>query len=337
MNLLSIESLHVTLPVHGQQRPVLRDVSLELAAGEAMALVGESGSGKSMTAKSILRLLPPRSVVSGAIRFDGRDIYAMDDAALRQLRAADVAMIFQDPRVRLNPMRTIGDFLTEGLLTHRGVRRAAAEKTMVAALDEVGIADGARRLRQYPHELSGGLLQRVMIAAALAGSPRLLLADEPTTALDVSTQSDVVALLDDLRRERDMALLFITHDLELAAAICDRLAVMYAGEVVEVSTSDRLLDAPRHPYSAGLIGARPDVDRVIPRLRAVPGSPLAAFEAPGGCAFAGRCTFVRERCEQEHPRLEVVSGTPVRCWRARELDLAVPVDVSDVSDGQVGR
>jgi oligopeptide/dipeptide ABC transporter ATP-binding protein len=324
MSLLSIEHLDVSLRVGGHQRRVLRDVGLRIDAGEAVALVGESGSGKSMTARSIARLLPRGAAWSGTIRFDGDDVLTMNDAALRRYRAGDMAMIFQDPRVHLNPLRTIGDFLVEGLVTTAGTRRSEAERTMTRLLDEVGIPDGQRRLRQYPHELSGGLLQRVMIAAALAGDPRLLLADEPTTALDVSTQSDVMALLDDLRREREMALLFITHDLELAAAICDRLAVMYAGEIVEVSPSDRLLDHPRHPYSAGLLEARPDVERVIPHLRAVPGRPLAAFEAPAGCAFANRCAHRQDRCEHEHPELVTVFGTPVRCLRAAQLTLATP-------------
>jgi oligopeptide/dipeptide ABC transporter ATP-binding protein len=321
MSLLSIEGLRVTLPVSGESRLVLRDLDLEIGAGEAVALAGESGSGKSMTARSVARLLPDRADVSGAIRFDGRDVLGLSDAALRHYRATDIAMVFQDPRVHLNPVRTIGDFLVEGLVTTGGVRRTDAERTMVGLLDEVGIPDGRRRLTQYPHQLSGGLLQRVMIAAALAGEPRLLLADEPTTALDVSTQSDVMALLDDLRRDRDMAMLFITHDIELAAAVCERIAVMYAGEIVEVDASDPLLDRPHHPYTAGLLGARPDVARTQPRLRAVPGRPLAAFEAPDGCAFSDRCAYRIDDCTLTHPPLLPVAGVPTRCLRAAELEL----------------
>jgi oligopeptide/dipeptide ABC transporter ATP-binding protein len=324
-NLLAIEGLQVRLPIAGEPRVVLRDVDLEIEAGGALALVGESGSGKSMTARSVARLLPDRAEVSGTIRFGGQDVLGLSDAALRSYRSSDIAMVFQDPRVHVNPVRTIGDFLVEGLVTNGKVRRSVAEATMVRLLEEVGIADGRRRLRQYPHQLSGGLLQRVMIAAALAGNPRLLLADEPTTALDVSTQSDVMALLDDLRRDRGMAMLFITHDIELAATVCDRIAVMYAGEVVEVDDSEALLDRPRHPYTAGLLGARPDITRRQPRLRAVPGRPLAAFEAPLGCAFSDRCPYRVDDCLRTHPPLAPVRGVPTRCLRGSELDLAVAV------------
>ncbi|MEV8631914.1 ABC transporter ATP-binding protein [Streptosporangium sp. NPDC051023] len=319
MTLLTIHDLNVSLTVGGGRRLVLRDLNLEMATGETVALVGESGSGKSMTARSIARLLPHQATVSGTIRVDGQDVLNLDEAALRRYRASKIAMIFQDPRVHMNPIRTVGDFLVEGLTTTGGLRRTAAESKMIKLLDDVGISDGRRRLRQYPHELSGGLLQRIMIAAALAGDPRLLLADEPTTALDVSTQSEVMALLDELRRDRGMAMLFITHDLELAAVISDRIAVMYAGEIVEVGTSDRLPRAPRHPYSAGLLGARPDLERVLPRLRAVPGRPLAAFEAPPGCAFSDRCGFAIDRCAHEHPALDLASAAPTRCLRSSEI------------------
>ncbi|MEV4373882.1 ABC transporter ATP-binding protein [Nonomuraea sp. NPDC049637] len=321
MTLLTIRDLNVSLTVGGRRRLVLRDLGIEVAAGETVALVGESGSGKSMTARSIARLLPRRATVSGTITVDGQDVLRLDEAALRRYRATKIAMIHQDPRVHMNPVRTVGDFLVEGLTTTGGFRRAAAESKMVRLLDEVGISDGRRRLRQYPHELSGGMLQRIMIAVALAGDPQLVLADEPTTALDVSTQSEVTALLDDLRRDRGMAMLFITHDLELAAAISDRVAVMYAGEIVEVGASDRLLTAPQHPYSAGLLGARPDLGRALPRLRAVPGRPLAAFEAPPGCAFSDRCDFAIDRCTREHPALDMTSATPARCVRRAEITL----------------
>jgi oligopeptide/dipeptide ABC transporter ATP-binding protein len=329
MSLLRIRDLSVTLPVGDERRTVLRNLDLDLAPGEALGVVGESGSGKSMTARAIARLLPAGAETTGEIEVKDRDVLPLADAALRGYQASEIAMIFQDPRVHINPVRTIGDFLTEALVTLRRMKRSAADRRAVELLADVGIHDGERRLRQYPHQLSGGLLQRVMIAAALAGEPALLLADEPTTALDVSTQSDVVAILDELRHERDMGLVFITHDLELAAAICDRIAVMYAGEIVEVRPSAELVAEPRHPYTAGLLNARPHVDHAVPRLQAIPGRPLAAFEAPTGCAFSDRCEHRIDECLRLRPPLEHHGTALVRCLRADQLDLATPLPKAD--------
>jgi oligopeptide/dipeptide ABC transporter ATP-binding protein len=271
-----------------------------------------------MTARAVARLLPSGATTGGAIRFDGRDVSALRGAALRDFRGA-VAMVFQDPRAHINPVRTIGDFLTEALRTLRRVPAADARRRAVDALADVGIGDGERRLAQYPHELSGGLLQRVMIASALLVEPRLLLADEPTTALDVTTQAEVMAILDELRRDRGMALLFITHDLELAGAVCDRTAVMYAGQVVETRASALLHDRPLHPYTASLLGARPTIDASVRRLAAIPGRPVSAFEAPDGCAFAPRCAHARDACRATTPPVEPLDGGLVRCIRAEEL------------------
>ncbi len=231
----------------------------------------------------------------------------------------EVSVVFQDPRAHINPMRRIGDFMTEALRTNGGVAAAEAARRAVALLEEVGIADGERRLRQYPHELSGGLLQRVMIATALLTEPRLLLADEPTTALDVTTQAEVMAILDELRHERGLALLFITHDLELASAVCDRTAVMYAGQIVETRPSSALQDDPLHPYTAALCAARPRIDGDARRLNAIPGRPLSAFEAPTGCSFAPRCPHVQDRCRAAPPQMRDLHGGQVRCVRAEEL------------------
>ncbi|MET7328150.1 ABC transporter ATP-binding protein [Nonomuraea sp. NPDC005650] len=315
--ILDIDRLTVTLPGEDRPKPVLSGVSLSIAEGEAVGLVGESGSGKSMTVRAIVRLLPRGARVEGGIRVRGVDTGALRGAALRELRAS-VPVIFQDPRAHINPVRTVGDFLTEALRTHRRLGRRAAEGRAVRVLDEVGVADARRRLRQYPHELSGGLLQRAMIAAALLAEPRLLLADEPTTALDVTTQAEVMAVLDELRRERGLAMLFITHDLELAAAVCDRTAVMYAGRVMEVQTSASLHERPLHPYTAALAAARPSLERRSDRLATVPGRPLSAFEAPDGCAFGPRCAHAHERC-RERPELRTVAGGQVACVRAEEL------------------
>ena len=327
--LLEIEHLTARLPVEGRLQTVLHDVSLTIAAGEAVGLVGESGSGKSMTARAVARLLPPGAQTGGAIRYDGRAVTALRAGPLRDYRG-EVAMIFQDPRAHINPVRSIGDFLTEALRTNRGLSRTEARRRAVAALADVGIEDGERRLRQYPHELSGGLLQRVMIGSALLTEPRLLLADEPTTALDVTTQAEVMAILDELRREHGLALLFITHDLDLAGAVCDRMCVMYAGQIVEDQSADGLSARPLHPYTAALSAARPTIEGDVRRLAAIRGRPLSAFEAPDGCPYAPRCDFAQDRCAAAHPELAALHGGMVRCLRADELS---PTLVAGGADG----
>jgi oligopeptide/dipeptide ABC transporter ATP-binding protein len=316
--LLEIDRLTVRLPIEGQPKTVLHDVSLELDAGEAVGLVGESGAGKSMTARAVARLLPKRAETEGSIRFGGVDVLAADGRGLRSLRD-DIGIVFQDPRAHVNPVRRIGDFMTEALRTNHGVSNDEARRRSVRLLAEVGVPDGERRLRQYPHELSGGLLQRVMIATALLTEPKLLLADEPTTALDVTTQAEVMAILDELRRERGLALLFITHDLDLAGAVCDRTVVMYAGQIVEQQPSATLHARPHHPYTAALVGARPDISSTASRLTAIPGQPLSAFEAPPGCAFAPRCPSAIDDCRAARPALRRLDDAMVRCIRAEEL------------------
>ncbi|MCD2443385.1 ABC transporter ATP-binding protein [Agromyces sp. SYSU K20354] len=262
--LLMLDDVRATLRLRGGHQTLLDGVSFEIHAGEALGLVGESGSGKSLTTRAITRMLDPAFRVSGEIAFDGTSVLAMNQAALRRYRSTDVGMIFQDPRAHVNPVHRVGDFLTEALVRERGVDRREAERRAVVLLDEVGVRNPEQRLRQYPHELSGGLLQRVMIASVLLAEPKLILADEPTTALDVTAQSDVMAILDEQRRARGLALLFITHDLELAAACCDRLAVMYAGEIVEQGA--HVYHAPTHPYTVELLGARPSIDQRVDRL-----------------------------------------------------------------------
>lgn len=317
--LLEVDRLGLELLVDGEHRPVLRDVSFTVAAGEAVGLVGESGSGKSMTVRAIDRLLPRGARQHGAIRFAGQDVAALSGAALRTYRA-EVAVVFQDPRVHINPVRRVGDFMTEVLRTNRGVSRRDAAQQAIAMLAKVGIQDGERRLDQYPHELSGGLLQRVMIASALLTEPRLLLADEPTTALDVTTQAEIMGLLDELRRDLGLSILFITHDLDLAAACCDRTAVMYAGEIVEVRDSRLLHDDPLHPYTAALGAARPPLDRQVARLTAIPGRPLSALEAPAdACGFATRCPYQEDICVSAAPALVDVAGGATRCVRVDAL------------------
>ncbi|MEV7282307.1 ABC transporter ATP-binding protein [Streptomyces sp. NPDC093111] len=313
--LLEVEDLTVRLPVAGELRTVLRDVSFSLAEGRTLGLVGESGSGKSMTVRTVARLLPDGAEVAGRVRFDGADVFDLRAEALRAYRAKDVAMVFQDARAHTNPVRTIGDFLTEAMRLNDRMPKAVARGRARELLAEVGISDPERRLRQYPHELSGGLLQRVMIAAAVAARPRLVLADEPTTALDVTTQAEVMGLLRRMQREYGMAMLFITHDLELAGAVCDETIVLYAGRVMERQPSTRLHEDPLHPYTAALVRARPEIGRRVERLPAIAGHPTTAYEAPDGCAFTPRCGFAEDRCAEGAPPLLRVGEGLTGCVR----------------------
>ncbi|MEZ0095669.1 ABC transporter ATP-binding protein [Streptacidiphilus sp. EB129] len=317
--LLELSGLTVRLAVEDGSRAVLDGIDLSLAPGEALGLVGESGSGKSMTVRAVTRLLPGGAEVDGTVRFEGQDVNAMSGPELRAYRDRGVGMIFQDPRAHINPTRRIGAFLTEALIRNRGTGRREAEARAAAVLAEVGIDSPERRLRQYPHELSGGMLQRVMIASVLLAEPRLILADEPTTALDVTIQAEVVGILDRLRRERGMGMVFITHDLDLALAVCRRVAVMYAGRIVEVREAEELHRRAAHPYTLGLLGSRPSIDERADRLDAIPGRPVSAFESGPGCAFADRCAHVQPVCREERPELEPFQGGLVRCHRVAEI------------------
>jgi oligopeptide/dipeptide ABC transporter ATP-binding protein len=306
---------------HAGLVPVLVNVNLEIARGEFVGLVGESGSGKTMTARTILRALPPRATVTGEVWFEGEDVLRLSSRRLRELRAKRLGVIFQDPRSHVDPVWTIGDHITEGMRVLEGVPQRAARARASELLRMVGISDGEQRLRQYPGELSGGMLQRVMIAGALAGEPDLLIADEPTTALDVTTQAEIVAILNALRRERSLTMLFVTHDLALAAQLCDRISVMYAGRIVESQPAASLLSSPRHPYTRALVAARPALEARKARLEVVPGVPTSALDAPAGCPFHPRCRFAIGRCALEEPALLPVGEAALSaCIRAAELE-----------------
>ncbi|MFE5622716.1 ABC transporter ATP-binding protein [Streptomyces virginiae] len=294
---LDIQGLRVTLP--GTARPVLDGVDLTVRAGETVALVGESGSGKSLTSRSALRLLPPGAAVEGAVRVGGEDVLAMDADRLRGVRAGSVAMVFQDPRAAVNPLRRIGDFLTESVTLTGATSRTDATARAVELLRAVGLDESV--LRKYPGQVSGGMLQRVVIAAALMGDPALLLADEPTTALDVTSQAEVIALLAQLRERFGTGLLFVTHDLDLAAAISDRVYVMYAGRIVETGPAEDLFARPRHPYTAALLASTPRMEGPRGRLAAIEGQPPDLREPLHGCAFATRCPLATEVCDQRAP------------------------------------
>lgn len=317
MPLLEIKDLCLSVEFEGRRLSILERINFDIEAGQAVGLVGESGSGKSMTAKSVIRLTPPSAKYGGEILFDGTDVLRMSDPELRRFRSTDVSMVFQDPFSHINPVRSIGDFLTEASRRNLGSSRAESMKKAKRLLEEVGIPEPEGCLRKFPHELSGGMLQRVMIASALMTDPKLLLADEPTTALDVTTQAEIMAIISDLRRDHGIAVLFITHDLELTAATCDRTLVMYAGSMVEEQDSKTLHETPLHPYTEALIRARPHLTS-RQRPIAVPGHPVAAYEAPSGCPFSTRCAYVQDRCAERPPLSPVGSGSSA-CWRSAEL------------------
>ncbi|MFG2965876.1 ABC transporter ATP-binding protein [Streptomyces sp. NPDC048288] len=319
--LIDIQNLRIELPGRGRgaaARTVIHDVSLRIEPGVSVGLVGESGSGKSMTTKAIMGLLPKGARTVGEVRFRGQDLATYDRKRWAAYRSRDVSMIHQDPRSHTNPLVRMGDFLVEGVVASQQMTRDEGLDLACSLLRDVGIPDAVRRLDQYPHELSGGLLQRMMIVMALMPSPALVLADEPTTALDPTVQSEVVAILSEQIRERSLGMLFITHDLDLAAAINDSLAVMYAGVVVETGTATEIYSHARHPYTVGLLRSRPGIDEVE-ELKPIPGRPLSAFEAGTGCVFASRCEFATEHCRQERPALRTLGRHQVACHRAEEL------------------
>ncbi|MFI8324957.1 ABC transporter ATP-binding protein [Streptomyces sp. NPDC085529] len=314
---LEIDGLELRLPADRAARPILDGVSLTVRPGETVGLVGESGSGKSVACRSVLGLLPKGARTTGQVRVGGADVLTMDRARLAALRAREVAMVFQDPRASVNPLRRVGDFLTEGLRAS-GTPAAKATARAEELLAAVGIRDPRGALRRHPHQFSGGMLQRVVIAAALAAEPALLVADEPTTALDVTTQAEVISILAALRAERGTGMLFVTHDLELASAICDRVYVMYAGRIVETRSTGELFDRPRHPYTAGLLGCTPRIEAGAPAPRPIPGRPVSLAEAPSGCAFAARCAHAVARCTEEKPELARHGEGFAACLRAEE-------------------
>jgi peptide/nickel transport system ATP-binding protein len=279
----------------------LRGIDLDIAPGEAVGLVGESGCGKSVTWLAALGLLPGKARITGSVRLGGEEILGAQPAVLDRVRGGRVAMIFQDPASSLNPVHRIGRQITEALALHQGLRGATARAEAKRLLDQVGIPDAARRLDAYPHELSGGQNQRVMIAMALAGRPELLVADEPTTALDVTIQAQILELLQALRRETGMALVLISHDLGVVADTCERVAVMYAGRIVETAATSRLFVAPTHPYTQGLLGALPPIGGPRRPLAAIPGGVPEPWAMPPGCAFAPRCPHRAATCTAAMP------------------------------------
>jgi peptide/nickel transport system ATP-binding protein len=302
----------------GRTTHAVDSVDLSVATGATLGLVGESGCGKSVTSLAIMGLLPKRSAeVTGAIRFDGFDLLAADDETLRDLRGNRVAMIFQEPMTSLNPSFTIGDQIVETILRHRGGSRRAARERTIALLRRVHIPSPEKRIDEYPHKLSGGMRQRVMIAMALACDPRLLIADEPTTALDVTLQAQILELMRELKAASNAAIILITHDLGVVAEVCDEVAVMYAGEIVERAPVDELFASPQHPYTVGLLGSIPRLDRRAEHLATIEGMVPNMTNPPSACRFAARCPFVADACLAAPPPLvETSPGHTSRCIKA---------------------
>jgi oligopeptide/dipeptide ABC transporter ATP-binding protein len=302
-------------PIGGRDAAAVDDVSLTIGRGETLGLVGESGSGKSMTALSIIRLVPaPGRIASGRIELDGKNLLDLDAEALRRVRGRRIGFVFQEPAAALNPVFTIGSQIAETVAAHKLARGAAARARALDLLEAVRVPDPARRAREYPHQLSGGLKQRAMIALALAAEPDLVIADEPTTALDATVQGEVLDLLRDLRQRFKLSLLLITHDLGVVAQMADRVAVMYAGRVVEEAPVDRLFAAPAHPYTQGLLACIPG-QQPGPRLAAIPGAVPTLGKLPPGCAFAPRCEHRFEPCDKQPPEPTYVGPAhDTRCY-----------------------
>jgi oligopeptide/dipeptide ABC transporter ATP-binding protein len=316
--LLEVEDLAVSFRTDRGEVEALSGVSLGLDEGEVVGVVGESGCGKSLTALAIMGLVPspPGRITRGRITFAGRDLLGLGEAAMTRIRGEQIAMIFQEPMSALNPVFTVGEQVAEVLRVHEGLGRAAARERAAQLLARVGIPDPGRRLGQYPHELSGGLRQRIMIAAALACRPKLLIADEPTTALDVTIQAQILALLADLQREFGMATMLITHDLGVVAQVVRRVVVMYAGKVVEEGPVGAVFERPSHPYTAALMRSIPALAEGASRLPAIPGTVPAPGSWPGGCRFAPRCVHAMPECEAGLPPLHpIAAGHRAACIR----------------------
>ncbi|MPY95795.1 MAG: ATP-binding cassette domain-containing protein, partial [Acidimicrobiia bacterium] len=321
--LLDVRDLSIRFRTPRGEVGAVRDLSFAIGPGETVGMVGESGSGKSVTGLAVMGLLPTHSArVSGEVRFAGRNLLDLGPAEMERVRGAEIGMIFQEPMTALDPVFNVGQQIGETLRAHQDVSRKEARRRAVELLDAVGIPLAGRRVDDYPHQLSGGMRQRVVIAIALACEPQLLIADEPTTALDVTIQAQILDLLRQLSRDRGTAVLLITHDLGVVAEACERVITLYAGEVVESSTVDDALEHPRHPYTSGLVRAIPRAGVRKSLLYAIPGRVPALHEMPAGCRFHPRCEHALERCVAERQALvEVGPGRLARCWRWDELEL----------------
>lgn len=320
-NVLSLRDFRVTFPTLFGDVQAVRGVDLDVRAGEILGVVGESGSGKSVTFLGVMGLLPKSARISGSATVGGIELVGASSRIMREVRGRRVAMIFQDPLSALNPTHRIGDQIVEMIQAHNKVSTKAAMSRAIELLAEMGIPQPAERARQYPHEFSGGMRQRVMIAMAIANDPEVLIADEPTTALDVTVQAQILEILQRIQSELNAAVVLITHDLGVVARVADRVQGMYAGRVVERGSVESVYDHPSHPYTRGLLQSLPTVGRE--RLQPIPGAPPNMMDPPSGCAFRVRCPHAIERCADEMPSLLPVGDVESACWRADELSKVV--------------
>ncbi|AKL84051.1 ABC transporter ATP-binding protein [Bacillus atrophaeus] len=314
---LSVHDLHVSFATYGGSVQAVRGVSFDLFEGETFAIVGESGCGKSVTSQSIMGLLPKYSakITSGHIQFKHKDLCKIPEREMRSIRGADISMIFQDPMTALNPTLTVGDQLTEALFQHQTMSKKAAKEAVLSMLSLVGIPDPKERLKQYPHQFSGGMRQRIVIAMALICEPDILIADEPTTALDVTIQAQILELFKEIQRKTKVSIILITHDLGVVAQVADRVAVMYAGKIAEIGTREDIFYQPQHPYTKGLLNSVPRLDLEDAELIPIDGTPPDLFAPPAGCPFAARCPHRMTVCDRVYPDQTVRSTShSVHCW-----------------------
>jgi peptide/nickel transport system ATP-binding protein len=322
--LLEVRHLRVEFPTRRGTLLALDDISFDIAPGEVLGVVGESGAGKSLTGAAIIGLLePPGRIAGGEILLEGQRIDQLPYEQMRAIRGRKIGAIFQDPLTSLNPLYTIGRQLTETILTHLPVSAEEARQRAIRLLQDTGIPAAEQRIEQYPHQFSGGMRQRVVIALALAAQPKLIVADEPTTALDVSIQAQIIALLKRLCKEQGAAVMLVTHDMGVIAETCDRVAVMYAGRIAEMGPVHDVIHAPAHPYTAGLMGSIPAMDEDRERLLQIDGAMPRLNAIPRGCAFNPRCGKATERCRQERPELQAAGATRAACWHPGSA-VAVP-------------
>ncbi|MFS0750308.1 ABC transporter ATP-binding protein [Oceanobacillus sp. 1P07AA] len=324
--ILEVKDLHVTFTTYGGSVQAVRGVNFHLNKGETLAIVGESGCGKSVTSNAIMRLIPnpPGKITKGNIYFKGQDLIQFREKQMRSIRGVDISMIFQDPMTALNPTLTIGTQLMEGLKEHKGISGKEAKAKAIEMMELVGIPSPEERLKQYPHQFSGGMRQRIVIAIALICEPDLLIADEPTTALDVTIQAQILELFEKIQEKMGVSIILITHDLGVVAKIADRIAVMYAGKIIESGTKREIFYQPQHPYTKGLLNSVPRLDVKEDILNPIDGTPPDLFSPPQGCPFAARCPFAMEVCDKVYPvQTELTLSHSVDCWlqdeRAQQL------------------